>query len=171
MRLSQREDRSASLDFDSSLRSLVTSIIGQQVSWLAARAITHKFTRVFFPSLPEKLAPPSDSLPSSATPEGEIEVSPFPTASNVALMEPGTQTQRLRDAGLSGRKVEYIVELAERFHDGRLSAKGLWAMSDAEVSATLQAIRGIGPWTVDMFLIFAMKRPDVMPVGDLGELG
>lgn len=115
----------------------MTSIIGQQVSWLAARSITHKFTRVFFPALPEKLAPPS-----SAAPPSTADPAPFPTPAQIVDLP--DQTLRLREAGLSGRKVEYIVELAERFHDGRLSAKELWDMEDEDVEKQLLAIRGIG---------------------------
>ncbi|GJN93568.1 hypothetical protein Rhopal_006625-T1 [Rhodotorula paludigena] len=139
-------------------RSLVSSVLGQQVSWLAARSIQNKFCRLFFPHLPEKLPPPD-----SATPRIE---SPFPTPRQV--VELPDRTAQLRGAGLSGRKVEYVVELAERFVDGRLDAKKLWAMDDKELAETLVAIRGIGPWTVDMFLIFSSKRQDVLPVGDLG---
>ncbi|GAA6033201.1 hypothetical protein JCM8097_002992 [Rhodosporidiobolus ruineniae] len=140
-------------------RSLVSSIIGQQVSWLAARSIQHKFVRLFFPDLPEKLPPPGDTFAPKFDP-------PFPTPHQVVSLSDRTAT--LRGAGLSGRKVEYVVELAERFSDGRLEAKKLWAMEDDELYKTLVEIRGIGPWTVDMFKIFSAKRQDVLPVGDLG---
>lgn len=53
--------------------------------------------------------------------------------------------------------MEYVIELATRFHDGRLNAKDLWGMSEEEVMKELCAIRGIGVWTVHMFLIFSMK--------------
>ncbi|GAA6063962.1 hypothetical protein JCM10212_004810 [Sporobolomyces blumeae] len=139
-------------------KSLVSSILGQQVSWLAARSIQHKFCRLFTPSLPEKLPPPHSDLP-------KVEA-PFPTPHQVANLEDRTAT--LRSAGLSGRKVEYVIELAERFVDGRLDARKLWEMDDDEVMKTLTEVRGIGVWTVHMFLIFSMKRGDVLPVGDLG---
>ncbi|BGP50817.1 hypothetical protein JCM10450v2_006743 [Rhodotorula kratochvilovae] len=139
-------------------RTLVSSILGAQISWLAARAIQHKFVRLFFPHLPVKLPPPD-----AATPRLET---PFPTPRMV--LDLPDRTASLRGAGLSGRKVEYIVELAERFTDGRLDAKKLWGMEDDELVKTLIAIRGVGPWTADMFLIFASKRADVLPVGDLG---
>ncbi|KAI5478193.1 DNA-3-methyladenine glycosylase II [Pseudohyphozyma bogoriensis] len=149
-------------------RSLATSIIGQQVSWLAARSITHKFVRIFFPHLPEKMPPPKHSAPG----HGDDEVatkksdSPFPTPAMIVALK--DQTATLRAAGLSGRKVEYIVELAERFADGRLDAKRLWEMEDDDVRKTLLEVRGIGIWTVQMFLMFSMKRPDILAVGDLG---
>ncbi|GAA6025571.1 hypothetical protein JCM10207_002708 [Rhodosporidiobolus poonsookiae] len=134
-------------------RSLVSSLLGQQISWLAARAIQHKFCRLFFPSLPEKLPPPDAATPRTET--------PFPTPHQI--LDLPDRTAALRGAGLSGRKVEYVVELAERFADGRLDAKKLWAMDDDELYKELVAIRGIGPWTVDI-----AKRQDVLPVGDLG---
>ncbi|KAK4048964.1 hypothetical protein OIO90_005599 [Microbotryomycetes sp. JL221] len=140
-------------------RSLVSSIIGQQVSWLAARSIQHKFVRVFFPHLPEKRPPPTSTAP-------KPEDSPFPTPAQIVNLP--DQMTRLRGAGLSQRKAEYIIELSERFHDGRLSAKQLWEADDEEIMKTLCAVRGIGVWTVHMFLIFSSKRPNVCPWGDLG---
>lgn len=104
-------------------RSLVTSLLGQQISWLAARSITHKFVRLFYPNLPEKLPPAGSSGPKLET--------PFPTPHQVLELEDRFST--LRSAGLSGRKVEYVVELAERFADGRLDAKKLWSMNDDEL--------------------------------------
>lgn len=104
-------------------KSLVTSLLGQQISWLAARSITHKFTRLFFPHLPEKLPPPGSTEPRLET--------PFPTPHQV--LDLPDRTAALRGAGLSGRKVEYVVELAERFADGRLDARKLWAMNDDEL--------------------------------------
>ncbi|GAA5936119.1 DNA-3-methyladenine glycosylase II [Sporobolomyces koalae] len=137
-------------------KSLVSSILGQQVSWLAARSIQHKFCRIWAPELPEKLPPPG-------TPRNE---DPFPTPHQV--LDTPDRRETLRSAGLSYRKVEYVVELAERFADGRLDAKKLWDMDDDEVLKTLTEVRGIGVWTVHMFLIFSMKRADICPVGDLG---
>lgn len=104
-------------------RTLVSSILGAQISWLAARAIQHKFCRLFFPHLPEKLPPPDPSTPKLET--------PFPTPRQV--LDLPDRFASLRGAGLSGRKVEYVVELAERFSDGRLDAKKLWGMEDEEL--------------------------------------
>ncbi|KAM0791901.1 hypothetical protein ACM66B_004155 [Microbotryomycetes sp. NB124-2] len=140
-------------------KSLVSSIIGQQVSWLAARSIQHKFVRIFFPHLPEKRPPPTTSAP-------KPEDTPFPTPAQIVNLP--DQMSTLRSAGLSQRKAEYIIELSERFHDGRLDAKQLWEADDDEIMKTLVAVRGIGVWTVHMFLIFSSKRPNVCPVGDLG---
>ncbi len=79
-----------------------------------------------------------------------------------------TAPERLREAGLSARKVEYILGVAEAFVDGRIDPATWQTLSDAEVHASLTAHRGIGPWTADMMLIFHERRPDVLPLGDLG---
>jgi 3-methyladenine DNA glycosylase/8-oxoguanine DNA glycosylase len=78
------------------------------------------------------------------------------------------RTPRLRSTGLSQRKIEYIRDVARRIVKGQLDLAALTGRRDAEVLAELTAIRGIGPWTVHMFLIFALRRLDVMPSGDLG---
>ena len=74
----------------------------------------------------------------------------------------------LRAAGLSQRKAEYVQDLATRFADGRLSAVKLIDMDDEQVMTALCEVRGIGRWTVEMFMIFTLRRPDVLPCGDLG---
>ncbi len=74
----------------------------------------------------------------------------------------------IRAAGLSARKVEYLVDLALHFDSGALSA-GQWeAMDDEAIIAELVAIRGIGRWTAEMFLIFHLMRPNVLPLDDVG---
>lgn len=74
----------------------------------------------------------------------------------------------LRGAGLSGRKVEYLRDLAAHVVSGELEIERLHELSDDAVTAELVAIRGLGVWTAHMFLIFHLERPDVLPVGDLG---
>lgn len=74
----------------------------------------------------------------------------------------------LRTAGLSGRKAEYIKGLAEKFHNGELSAAMLMKASDEEVMEKLVAVRGLGIWSVQMFACFGLKRLDVFATGDLG---
>jgi DNA-3-methyladenine glycosylase II len=74
----------------------------------------------------------------------------------------------LRAVGLSGRKVLYVRDLAERAMDGRLELDRLDDLSDDEVRAQLVAVAGIGQWSADMFLLFELHRPDVFPAGDLG---
>ena len=74
----------------------------------------------------------------------------------------------LRQTGLSRRKVEYIRGIAEAFFEDKLNEEKLDAMADAEVKKQLCSLRGIGPWTADMFLIFHLNRPDILPVEDIG---
>lgn len=77
-------------------------------------------------------------------------------------------TASLRACGLSARKVEYLGDLATHFSAGKIHL-GRWAlMSDAEIITELTAVRGIGVWTVEMFLIFHELRPDVFPLDDIG---
>ena len=75
---------------------------------------------------------------------------------------------RLRACGLSGRKAGYLLDLAGRFHSGTLDA-GKWQQLDDEtLIAKLVQVKGIGRWTAEMFLIFHMTRPDVLPLDDIG---
>jgi DNA-3-methyladenine glycosylase II len=76
----------------------------------------------------------------------------------------------LRSCGLSERKVEYLVDLARHFERDHIDVPTLQAASDEEVIALLTEIRGIGRWTAEMFLIFNLLRPDVLPLDDLGLL-
>ncbi len=74
----------------------------------------------------------------------------------------------LRQAGLSGRKAEYIKGLAEKFVGGELNAEMLIRAGDEEVLEKLTAVRGLGKWSVEMFACFGLKRMDVFSTGDLG---
>jgi len=74
----------------------------------------------------------------------------------------------MRAAGLSARKIEYIVDLALHFDGGLLSTQQWSGMSDDDIIAELVAIRGIGRWTAEMFLIFYLMRPNVLPLDDVG---
>jgi DNA-3-methyladenine glycosylase II len=76
--------------------------------------------------------------------------------------------EQLRAAGLSGRKVEYIRDLADHFDSGRLHASQWKEMDDESVIKELTEIRGIGRWTAEMFLIFNLVRPNILPVDDAG---
>lgn len=75
---------------------------------------------------------------------------------------------RLRECGLSTRKAEYVHALAAHFLDPDFSIARLRRQDDETIIAELSAIRGIGRWTAEMFLMFHLHRPDVLPVGDLG---
>jgi DNA-3-methyladenine glycosylase II len=118
--------------------ALLRSIVGQQLSTKAARTIYERLTGLFDDQTPT----PADLL--AADPEA------------------------LRGAGLSRAKVAYLRDLAERVEDGDLDLEHISELPDAEVSAQLTAVKGLGQWTVDMFLIFHLGRPDILPVGDLG---
>jgi len=86
------------------------------------------------------------------------------TPENVLKLRPS----RMRTVGLSGQKTAYIRDLARHTRDGRVVFHELRELSDAEVIERLTQVKGIGVWTVHMFLIFALRRTDVLPVGDLG---
>ena len=76
----------------------------------------------------------------------------------------------MRAAGLSARKVEYLVDLALHFDAGKIHVDEWVAMDDESIIAELVAIRGIGRWTAEMFLMFHLLRPDVLPLDDVGLL-
>ncbi len=119
--------------------ALVRSIVGQQLSTRAARAIYARLTERFGGRTP--------------TPQKVLDDDP----------------DELRAAaGLSHAKVRYLRSLAEHVIDGRLELEKLDALSDQEIIAELTAVKGIGTWSAHMFLMFHLQRPDVLPTGDLG---
>ena len=118
--------------------ALVRSIVGQQLSTKAARTIYERLTDLFDGRTPS----PAELL--AADPE------------------------EVRSAGLSRPKVGYLRSLAEHVESGELELARLSELSDEEVIEQLTAVKGLGQWTADMFLIFHLGRPDVLPVGDLG---
>jgi DNA-3-methyladenine glycosylase II len=118
--------------------ALIRAIVGQQLSTIAARAIYGRVLELFGGVVP--------------TPRALLDV----------------DEGALRKAGLSRAKVAYLRDLAERVDDGRLQLDRLPKLSDDEVSAELTAVKGIGQWSADMFLMFQLGRKDVLPVGDLG---
>ena len=88
----------------------------------------------------------------------------FPTASQMLT----TRKSKLRSVGLSSMKVEYIKDLARKIEEGHLNNKQLSKLNDDKVVEHLTQVKGIGRWTAEMFLIFSLGRPDVLPVHDLG---
>jgi 3-methyladenine DNA glycosylase/8-oxoguanine DNA glycosylase len=74
----------------------------------------------------------------------------------------------MRQAGLSRGKIAYIRDLAQHVRDGSLNFRKFARMEDEEIIAELVQVRGIGRWTAEMFLMFNLRRPDVLPVDDLG---
>jgi len=117
---------------------LVYSIIGQQISGYAARAIAGRLSDRF---------------------GGRI-----PSPAELLALDPGD----LKSVGLSQRKVEYLRSLAEHIVSGELQVDHLDKLSDDEVRAQITASRGLGRWTADMFLLINLERPDILPIGDLG---
>jgi DNA-3-methyladenine glycosylase II len=87
-----------------------------------------------------------------------------PDAQRVLTIE----DQQLRDAGLSWQKVSYVKDLAGRVASGQLDLAHIAGMGDEEVIKELVAVKGIGRWTAEMFLIFSLARPDVLAVDDYG---
>ena len=88
----------------------------------------------------------------------------FPTTAQIL----STRKSKLRKAGLSGMKIDYLKDLARNIEEGRLDMKTLPKMSDDEIIEHLTQVKGIGRWTAEMFLIFSLGRQDVLPVNDLG---
>lgn len=128
------------LERDSRLfRTLVSAIVSQQLSSAGAAAILRRVESLF---------------------PGEAGVNP----AGLAALE----DEALRGAGLSRAKVAALKDLAAHVLDGRLDLDHLDSLSDDEVVAELVAVRGIGRWTAEMFLIFSLDRPDVLPVDDYG---
>jgi DNA-3-methyladenine glycosylase II len=118
--------------------ALLRAIVGQQLSTKAARTIYLRVLDLFGGRTPG--------------PEQLLEAS----------------QEDLRGAGLSGRKVEYVRDLAAHAISGELELDRLDDLGDEEVIAEIVAVRGLGQWTAEMFLLFHLERPDVLSGGDLG---
>ncbi len=88
----------------------------------------------------------------------------FPTPTRLAATRPDD----LRRVGLSRQKASYLLDLADKFASGAVVARRFARASEDELRVTLKQVKGIGDWSVDMFLIFALVRPDILPTGDLG---
>lgn len=148
--------------------SLASGIISQQVSGAAARAIKARFIDLFAPSASVTSSGPATALSgvdgSDAAAHRSLAPRRFPHPSEVAACP----LDRLRSAGLSQRKAEYVQGLAAKFASGELSAQMLADAPYEEVLERLTAVRGLGRWSVEMFACFGLKRLDVFSVGDLG---
>ena len=88
----------------------------------------------------------------------------FPTPAQVLA----TSDERLRAVGLSSQKLGYLRDLCRRIEEGQLPLDVLERMEDEAVIEALTQVKGVGRWTAEMFLIFRLQRPDVLPLGDLG---
>ena len=119
--------------------SLVYSIISQQISVRAAAAIRDRLIALF----------PAET---GLTSEGMIQLRP----------------ERLREVGLSQAKTRYLLDLATRVAAGEVTIDRFPQLTDDEIIAELVKVKGIGRWTAEMYLIFCLGRPDVLPVDDLG---
>jgi DNA-3-methyladenine glycosylase II len=118
--------------------ALLRAIVGQQLSTKAARTIYLRVVDLFGGSTP--------------SPEQLLEAS----------------EEDLRACGLSGRKTEYVRDLASHVLSGELELDRLEQLGDEEVIEEIVAVRGLGRWTAEMFLLFHLERPDVLSGGDLG---
>ena len=118
--------------------ALLRAIVGQQLSTKAARTIYERLIALFGQRAPA----PEDLL--------------------------AAEQDELRSVGLSRAKASYLRSLAQHVVDGELELDRLRDLEDEQVTAQLTAVKGLGRWTADMFLIFHLGRPDVLPVGDLG---
>jgi DNA-3-methyladenine glycosylase II len=118
--------------------ALLRAIVGQQLSTKAARTIYGRILDLFDGGTP--------------SPEQLLEA----------------DESDLRGAGLSGRKVEYVRDLASHVIEGELELERLDQLEDEAVIEEIVAVRGLGVWTAEMFLIFHLERPDVLSGGDLG---
>ena len=118
--------------------TLVRSIVYQQLSGKAASTILGRFL--------------------GALPDGRV------TPDAILTLTP----EQMRALGLSGQKTSYIRDLAERTRSGDLDFARFVEMNDEDVVQHLTRVKGVGVWTAQMFLIFALRRPNILPTGDLG---
>ena len=122
--------------------TLARSIVGQQISVKAAQSVWDRFVALLG----------------------------VPVHPSGAVRGRGLAASTLRDAGLSLRKAEYLLDLAQHFSSGAVHVQQWRQMDDEAIIEELVAIRGIGRWTAEMFLIFHLMRPNVLPLDDLGLL-
>ncbi|MFN5323736.1 MAG: DNA-3-methyladenine glycosylase family protein [Bacteroidota bacterium] len=118
--------------------SLLRSVTGQQLSVKAAATIHNRFLDLFPNRDPEPL--------------------------KVLKLS----TEKLRSVGLSGQKSSYVISVADHALRGELEFKNIIKLDDEQLIQKLTAIKGIGVWSAQMVMMFALQRPDVFPVGDLG---
>ncbi|KAM0938140.1 putative DNA-3-methyladenine glycosylase II [Dioscorea sansibarensis] len=119
--------------------SLARSILYQQLAFKAAASIYSRFISLCGGEV-------------SVVPEAVLALSPH----------------QLRQIGVSARKASYLHDLARKYHTGILSDASIVSMDDKSLFSMLTMVKGIGAWSVHMFMIFSLHRPDVLPVGDLG---
>lgn len=123
---------------DDYFRSLCYEIIGQQLAKNAARAIFDRFQKLF----PNKKITPKNTLKLSE--------------------------ETIRHAGASWSKARFVRDLAQKVSDGTLDLKNIASLEDSQIVDRLTQVKGIGPWTAQMFLMFTLGREDIFSSGDLG---
>jgi DNA-3-methyladenine glycosylase II len=139
--LSRVIDKHGKIEFKTGggiFESLVESILSQQLASAAANSIIRRLRSIYANG---KLVPE-------------------------ALRK--TPASKLRKAGVSPQKISYLKDLSAKVCKGEIDLHNLRRKSDREIMEMLDAVRGIGPWTVQMLLIFTLGRPDVLPVDDFG---
>jgi DNA-3-methyladenine glycosylase II len=129
------------------LSALVGAIVSQQLSTKAAATIFGRLVALFN----------DHDIPDAAA-------IAIPDAAAIAAIDDAT----LRSVGLSGQKIGYLRDLSARIADGRLNLDELDTLPDEAVVERLTSVKGFGRWTAEMFLMFRLHRPDVLPAGDLG---
>ena len=140
--------------------TLARSIVGQQISVKAAQSVWDRFAVEVARTQEADPRKPGDQSALMAVPPVAV------TPSAVMAMN----LAQLRACGLSQRKAEYLGDLAQRFDQGDLLPERWPTMDDEAVIAELIRVRGIGRWTAEMFLIFNLLRPDILPLDDIGLL-
>lgn len=120
-------------------QALAESILYQQLSIKAASTIVRRFTAIY----------PNRS---------------FPSPKDIL----STPDKKLREVGISNQKVRYLKDLSQKFLEGIMTPSKFHDMSDEEIIAQLTKVKGVGRWTAEMFLIFSLGRPNVLPIDDLG---
>ena len=150
-------------DWGRGFGALVAAIVGQQISVQAADAILARVADHLEAPLPSAgdhraRAPAPPSATAGAADRYGFEPHHFLASSPAGL----------REAGLSRAKASYILDLAARLADDRLDLAALASLGDEEAVDELMAVKGIGRWTAETYLLFSLGRPDVLPAGDLG---
>ncbi|MBI3342429.1 DNA-3-methyladenine glycosylase 2 family protein [Candidatus Curtissbacteria bacterium] len=128
------------VDTGNYFEKLCDTIIGQQLSGRVADVIFARFKALF--------------------PKGKV------TAKGVLKLK----DLQIREIGASNSKVAFIKDLAAKVQSGEITFEGLGNLTNEEIAKMLTSVHGIGPWTVEMFLMFCLGRPDVFSTGDLGLL-
>ncbi len=124
---------------------LIDIVTGQQLSLKAAATIYKRFLELF---------------ETSTSPKGDR----GPTTKQILEIS----HEKLRGVGLSNSKANYVKNIVSAVEEGTLDLDNLSQLSDEEITKSLTSIKGLGPWSAEMFLMFSLKRPDIFSIGDLG---